>query len=271
MAAHDLQRTERLAKSVDAIRQVRAVRQAAQAVKDAAAAYAQGNRLFWREEYGDAAAWYARAAELDPKGVEYRAAAAHTYGLSSSPEKEVWYATQALALDPRNAEAHKIRGWGFRNLHDYKLAEAEFTAAIEADPKYGPAYLSRAQLYQECFGNRNVAAQDDFNKAVEVAPKDPKAWHSRGVFLLEWGPSQRGVFGNSLEGAYGPAYANFNEAVKLDPGFTLAYVHRGIALAAMGRREAKADFDKAFKLEPWNEQQYRKYAADTLQSLAQAT
>ena len=53
------------------------------------------------------------------------------------------------------------------------------------------------------------------------------------------------------QGAFGEAIANYNVAISLNKGFSLAYNNRGDALLRMGKKdEAIADFEEAIKLSP---------------------
>ncbi|HSI36177.1 MAG: tetratricopeptide repeat protein [Phycisphaerae bacterium] len=244
---------------------------AADRVADPAAAYADANKRYFAGEYTAAFALYRRAVALDPRNADYATAAAAAASEVRDAHLQVYYATRALAIDPRNAVAYKLRGWGYRKLRSPAHAEREFSLAIELDPTYAAAYLSRAQLYHEVIQD-NAAAKADYDEAVRIAPNDAKMWVDRGVLALEQGPAKVTSLGMSVGRAYGPAYADFDRAIRIKPTYTLAYLDRGIALAAMGEvARARADFDKAFELEPWDRAKHQKYVTDTLGAIQQAT
>jgi tetratricopeptide (TPR) repeat protein len=250
----------------------REAREAAAKVADANEAYAAGNHLFWERKYGQAAEWYARAAVIKPDHVDALCGAAKCSELTANAFGHAWFAVRAVRLDPKNAEARTLRGWAWRNLRAFDLAEGEFNAAIALDPAYAPARLGRAKLLYECDLNRTREAQLDFDKAVELAPKDPDTWMARAIFLLEYAPAFISTQGLPAERAFNPPWYDFSKAIELDPRRTKAYVYRGITLAAWGKAAAaKADLTKAFELEPWDAKANLQFAKNTLADMRIAT
>ena len=67
----------------------------------------------------------------------------------------------------------------------HAIALDELATAIKADPSYAPAYSVRG-LVQMRLGE-NVAAEDDFRKALELGPNDPEINNNYGWFLCQTG------------------------------------------------------------------------------------
>ena len=81
----------------------------------------------------------------------------------------------------------------------------------------------------------------DYNKAIELNPKEPDIYFSRGLAYFN-------------KQSYTPAIADFDKVIELDPKEAMAYFKRGNALEKMGNFEkALADYQKASELDPDNE------------------
>src|SRR5215470_4024011 len=102
---------------------------------------------------------------------------------------------------------------------DFDGAIADYTRAIELDPKYAAAYSDRGNAKQ-AKGDLDGAIAD-CNRAIELDPKDAMAHKNRGV-------------AKKLKGDLEGAIADYTRAVQLDPKFAAAYFHRGIAKQAKG-------------------------------------
>jgi lipoprotein NlpI len=112
-------------------------------------------------------------------------------------------------------------------------AIADYTRAIELDPKYAAAYSNRGNAKQ-AKGDLDGAIAD-CDRAIELDPKDAMAHKNRGVAKKEKG---------DLDGAI----ADYNRAIELDPKYSAAYFHRGIAKQAKGDlKGAIGDINGAIK------------------------
>jgi TonB family protein len=81
----------------------------------------------------------------------------------------------------------------------------------------------------------------DYNKAIELNPKEPAVYFSRGLAHF-----------NKL--SYTTAISDFDKVIELDPKEAMAYFKRGNALEKMGSFEkALVDYQKAVELDPENE------------------
>ena len=160
---------------------------------------------------------------------------------------------KSLTLNPRAALAHFFIGrihsstafWDPKSIssEEYKQAEwrkaiAEYTLAINLDRNFKDAIANRAGLSLEL--KQSQLAVRDFDRAIELDPKDAGLYHDRAL--------ARGDMGNQLA-----AISDFNDAIRLDTLSDLslpnAYENRGDAhMKAGDYKEAVADFTQLIKL-----------------------
>ena len=118
-------------------------------------------------------------------------------------------------------------------------AMADYSKAIEIDPRFAKAYFYRGFEYT------NQAKYDeaiaDFNKAVDLDLNDVAAIRYRGLAFF-------------ASGQNGSAIADLDKAVALKPDDIVNYLRRGEVLFTIGQQErAMADFTKAIELSPTSE------------------
>ena len=89
--------------------------------------------------------------------------------------------TKAIQRNPKYAAAYNKRGDAYRAQDDYARAIADYTQAIQLDPEYAIAYSNRGNAYR---------AQDDFDRAIadytqaiQLDPEDDIAYSNRGKRL----------------------------------------------------------------------------------------
>jgi tetratricopeptide (TPR) repeat protein len=146
----------------------------------------------------------------------------------SASEAGMKTAERAVTLKPSEAEYHRILG---------TLCGQE-TAAVGA---------LGALKYGRC-------ALDEVNKAMELDPREPMNYLSRGIgnYYLP------AAFGGGVE----LAIKDFEKAITLDAGSADAHLWLGIALRKLNRNaEAHKEFERAAKLNParvWAKQQLEK-------------
>jgi serine/threonine protein kinase/Tfp pilus assembly protein PilF len=141
----------------------------------------------------------------------------------------------ALAVLPRSVRAHRLRAEALLELE--RLPEA--LEALDACLRHGPpdAELFRARAGVRTRLGQYPGAQADYTRALELAP-DAASYAGRGwTYLVAEAPQL--------------ALADFEEAVRLDPGRGEAYAGRGHARAMLGRyRLAVADAEEAVRHGP---------------------
>jgi tetratricopeptide (TPR) repeat protein len=89
-------------------------------------------------------------------------------------------AQKAIADAPESAAAHEFAGEVQFRRGEFAEADAEFKAAVEWDPRFAMAWWGLGRV-AECT-SMNKTAVEDFHRAYELNPKDPRilaAWVSR--------------------------------------------------------------------------------------------
>ncbi len=158
---------------------------------------------------------------------------------------------------------HMQRGIDLAQQKQYDAAIAEFTKAIEANPKDPRGYVNRGIAYRAS-GKTAEAAGDggtatiryqtsvaDFAKAVQLAPGDQEAYVQLGTTKI-------------LQRDFEGAMADLDKAISLKPNDGAAYKVRGFArLRGKDYENAVADLSKAIDLKAdpeayrWRAEAYR--------------
>jgi Tfp pilus assembly protein PilF len=135
----------------------------------------------------------------------------------------------------QDAIGHYNRGIDYIQQEKYDLALAEFTKAINIDPRYAEAYLNRGFLYQQ--QGKPDLALSDYNKAININPRDAMAYLNRGI--LYYHQQQEPDL----------ALSDYNKAIEINPQLALAYGFRGILHYSRQETEkAIGDFRQAAEL-----------------------
>jgi Tfp pilus assembly protein PilF len=139
-------------------------------------------------------------------------------------------------FEQRTAEALTRSGKARLQDKDYSQAVAEFSKAIEFDPKSAAAYHGRGIAHLQLGELERAVA--DLNESLRLNPTDSQVVYNRGVAYSRTGDNDR-------------ALADFGEAIRLNPSFARAYLARSRIYAKMGDdAHADADRQKAFELDP---------------------
>lgn len=108
-------------------------------------------------------------------------------GGSSSVQQET--SSQAVSQQTSNTDAqkrakiHTELASGYLQLGRFGVAQDEARIAIEADPSYAPGYNLMGLVYMNL--QENAAAEDQFRKALKLAPGDPEINNNFGWFLCQ--------------------------------------------------------------------------------------
>ena len=109
---------------------------------------------------------------------------------------------------------HLAKGVELAQQKQYDAAIAEFTKAIEANPKDARGYTNRGFAYRA--SGKIAEALADFTKAIEVDPKDTIAWTEKARTEL-------------MQNQFDLALADASKAVELKPDDAMGYSLRGFA------------------------------------------
>ena len=135
----------------------------------------------------------------------------------------------------QDAIGHFNRGIDYIQQEKYDLALAEFTKAININPRYADAYNNRGNLYQQ--QGKPDLALSDYNKAININPRDAMAYLNRGI--LYYHQQQEPDL----------ALSDYNKAIEINPQLALAYGFRGILHYSRQETEkAIGDFRQAAEL-----------------------
>lgn len=98
---------------------------------------------------------------------------------------------ETVKLELGGADGYIGRGDAYAETSEYAKAIADYTKAIELDPRQELAYFNRAYAYGET-GDYDMAIAD-YSKAIELAPADAQAYYNRGLDYLNKGEVPQAV------------------------------------------------------------------------------
>ena len=226
-----------------------------------------------RGAWAETRAAFDRALELDPRDLEALVARGNARGILADHAGAAADYTRALELGhPQRARVLTQRATAKGNQGDVIGALADLDLAIDQDPTWGKAYVTRGRLRHHL---RDLdGAERDLGRALELDPNAGDAWFELG-HLRE----TRGDLEGAIEryerastiaptvatyfrtgrchqqaGRLEPAIAAYGHALALAPGLTPALVNRAQARAALGDvAGAVVDLDRAVEVEPGDE------------------
>ena len=157
---------------------------------------------------------------------------------------DVWQNSETLWNDtiqkyPEAVPAYSGRGLVKVSRGDLAGAEADYSRAIALNPRYRDAYINRAIAYFKMHEYEKSVA--DRRRATQLEPNNPGNY------------KEFGSIGEAFQqlGRNDSAYAYFNRAIELHPGFAEARNNRGIIKMSGGDLVgAVADFSEVIALNP---------------------
>jgi Flp pilus assembly protein TadD len=118
-------------------------------------------------------------------------------------------------------------------------AKEKLDRILASDPKHVKALLERGAAHMDL--GDTTAAKKDLDLAVELAPRDPIAWNSRGFHLY----ARREMHQQAIE--------DYDRAIKLDPNYSFAFNNRGWSYFKLGDKDkAKKNIHLAGRKRPNN-------------------
>ena len=141
---------------------------------------------------------------------------------------------EAIALQPKLAEAHMSRGAALAAIGRSDDALAGYRRALEIAPDYPEAHFA---MGNDTLG-RGGEALASFDRALALRPDHAQAHSNRGILLA--------VLGRNEE-----ALASYDRALALNPRYAEALNNRSGVLRSLNRYdEALADLDRAVAIDP---------------------
>lgn len=99
---------------------------------------------------------------------------------------------KAVAMDPLSrARVHTELAALYYQQGSMKTALEELGTAVKIDPQYAPAYSMLGLVYMQL--GEQAQAEDNFQKAVALAPNDPDIRNNFGLFLCDTQQFKRGL------------------------------------------------------------------------------
>ncbi len=156
---------------------------------------ALGGLLMEMNKYPAAVTAYKKVTKLEPRNPHAWAGLGGAYGRSMHPDKAVQAYEKAVAIDDTSPHVLASYAWELKTVGDQAGALEAYRRAISAQPSFGPAYWSMANLKIFKFEDSEVetmleqVARDDLStvedvhfrfaigKAMEDRKDYDKAWH----------------------------------------------------------------------------------------------
>jgi tetratricopeptide (TPR) repeat protein len=113
---------------------------------------------------------FTNAIKLDPRNAEARARLGALYVSEEAWNDAITQLLGALALAPKDGKLHKNLGVAYRASGNDKAAIRHLDLAIKLNPKYDQAYYERAIIHDSRGRYRSALA--DINKAIAIDPRD---------------------------------------------------------------------------------------------------
>jgi tetratricopeptide (TPR) repeat protein len=127
-------------------------------------------------------------------------------------EEAVQYLNQVLVIDPGAADIHQMVAEAQRQMGNLDWARESIAKALNANPRYAPAYLARARL--TLLRDPQADVLHDVDRALELDPAFVDAYVERAALHIRAG---------DLSAADG----DLGRAIQLDSQHAMAWVTRG--------------------------------------------
>jgi tetratricopeptide (TPR) repeat protein len=152
--------------------------------------------------------------------------------------------SRAIAIDPANVEAFRLRGGVLGQLHRYEQAAADYGRVIELHPEDATAYNNRAYNLALA-GTQLEQALEDVEKALALGGPNEAFLDTRGYLLFLLGRPEEAL--NDLNAAVNLVRRQASRQARSDAGEI--YYHRALVHQELGNREsAEQDFQQAKQL-----------------------
>ena len=199
--------------------------------EDAASQYKQGNTFFSSKQYEKALTAFTEAVRLQPSNAEYQSARGRTLHTLKRYEEALAAFLNAASLDPKKGYYYKMQGDALYELKRYQDALQAFEKAAQLEP----AATSYSKKIKEI---RGQLKREEEARAQNKLKEDAASQYKQG-----------NTFFSSKQ--YEKALTAFTEAVRLQPSNAEYQSARGRTLHTLKRYEqALAAFKEASSLAP---------------------
>ncbi|MBV1695266.1 MAG: tetratricopeptide repeat protein [Hyphomicrobiales bacterium] len=208
---------------------------------DAQLTFAVANRgllyLHEKSDYDRAIADLTRVVEGSMSGnprMWYSRGAAHEFKRDNDRAAADY--SKAIEIDPRYVAAYVQRGIVRTEKSDFDLAIADLTKAIEIEPTSFDAYLARGVAHFRKDDHKKAIA--DYTKAIEIKPTADSGYFRRGIAYSAMNDDNKAI-------------ADYTKAIELNPKSASAFYNRGtVHNRKKNYDRAIADFTSAIAAHP---------------------
>jgi tetratricopeptide (TPR) repeat protein len=187
-------------------------------------------------DYATAIAAFTEAIHLNPGNAEAYRSRGVSYLFIGDNDKAIGDFNQSIEIDPDNEHTYLYRGSCYLTKLDYDAAIKDFSAAIQRNPNDASACIARGLVYYA--KKDDEKATGDFSQALRLDPKSAEAYNDRGRAYED-----RGIVDQAI--------ADCSQAILLNPRYKEAYDIRGEAYASKGAYgKAIADYEMALQIDP---------------------
>jgi Flp pilus assembly protein TadD/tRNA A-37 threonylcarbamoyl transferase component Bud32 len=190
------------------------------------------------KHFANAEKEFTQALALDPRNADALKSRGFCRLSQKMPEEAIADLTQAHQLDSADPMTLKYRALAHATIRDFSNAINDYQTVARMMPEAGEIKQELASVYavrsHERFENGQFAeAADDMTEAIRLAPESPVNYHRRGACYFHMGEYQK-------------AYDDLTIAIGKEPHKPEHYDNRGQTLQRLERNdEAEADFKKA--------------------------
>jgi tetratricopeptide (TPR) repeat protein len=143
----------------------------------------------------------------------------------------IQFYNQAIALNPKQAKAHLLRGFAYLQLQEFDKVMPDYDLAIANNAKYAMAYYARGNFKLVKLKDM-ASARLDYDRAIALKPTFSGVYLNRGDAKLRMG---------DLQGAL----SDTNRAISIEPDNPTYYALRVLVKLKLNDRSgAKADLDR---------------------------
>jgi tetratricopeptide (TPR) repeat protein len=150
--------------------------------------------------------------------------------------------TQALRLQPDNAEVMTSRGWAYSQLGYQLQALQDYDLALIIRPDFETAYMNRGLSYMRCSNDQKAIG--DFQQVINITPHNADAYSNKGLSLLSINK-------------YQDALTNLNIAIQINSQHINAHLNMGLCYIHIADELLSADyFSRAIDLDSEHAKNY---------------
>ena len=196
---------------------------------------AEGNRLYYKRKYSEAAEYFNESLKFNPNNAEalYMLGTIYSTFLKDK-DKALEYFNKTIEIDPNYAKAYSMMGLICHyDLADKKKAQEHYNRAIEIGKQVaaqtpndienwfnlGEVYNNAAIVYDD--KNLKKLAIDAYSKATEIEPNNKEAWLYLGTcYMTQTLVTQSKNYDKAIE--------CFKKALAIDQNYLWAWNNMGI-------------------------------------------